>query len=155
MIDQKLTRLLLISSILILISGVIAFQMKKKNNPELTLQEFLNLNMKYINTPQGMKTMAVGMAGGIIFGFIDNAGLWFGMDALEDFFSKNNITGNTAAGLGNTFSDGLGAFLGTFVGIIVSEMSQVDLNDAPIWANAIGVILGCILGVLFGRSFSK
>ena len=145
--------LLLISAILIFVSGAVAFELRKQKNPDLTVAKFLDLNTSFLTTPQGRKSMFVGMVSGFVFGFIDNAGLWFGMDALEPFFKRNNITGNTQAGLGNTYSDGLGAFLGTFIGIIFMDTFDVDLETTPIWANAVGVIIGCLAGIVFGRSF--
>ena len=35
------------------------------------------------------KTVMVGMVSGMVFGFIDNAGLFLGMDVLDPFFSKS------------------------------------------------------------------
>lgn len=53
---------------------------------------------------------------------------------------------NVFAGYGNTFSDFLGAFLGTFCGLIISDLSEYD--NSPIWIQAIGIVLGCLLGIL-------
>jgi hypothetical protein len=150
---EKLRNLLIVSAVLVLGSGILAYRSSKKKNPSLTVREFLSLDLKYLTTLAGMKILLVGMIGGFIFGFIDNAGLWFGMDALEPWFASKGITGNAAAGYGNTFSDGLGAFLGTFIGVIVSMESGVNLESTPIWANAIGVIVGCLVGVAFGQRF--
>ena len=153
--NKDLNNLLMISAGLIIVLGYVAFHTKKDRNPQLTWKEFLSADMRYLTTAVGLKVMLVGMVGGIIFGFIDNAGLWFGMDALDPWFMRKGITGNAAAGYGNTFSDGLGAFLGTFIGIIVSEMSGVSLDKTPIWANAVGVIIGCLIGVAFGKRYSR
>lgn len=154
----NIRRLMLVSLALILVSGAIAFQMMRNKTPTLSAQDFLGLNLSWFTTRRGFQTMLVGMVGGLIFGMIDNGGLWFGMDALDPLFVKKlgvQSGSNEAAGLGNTFSDGLGAFLGTFIGIIVSEYTGIGLDEAPIWANAIGVIIGCYIGILIGKSFSN
>ena len=36
-------------------------------------------------------------------------------------------------------------FLGTFFGIILEAM--FGINEGPLWANAVGVICGCLLGI--------
>merc|ERR1711998_80986 len=99
-----------------------------------------------------------GMASGLVFGFIDNAGLFFGMDQLDELLPKAmpKALGGTGlpdelvfAGMGNTFSDLIGAFLGTFAGrmVQISPSIEYDGNYPPI-AEAFGVFFGCILGVL-------
>jgi hypothetical protein len=67
------------------------------------------------------KTIVVGMGSNVIFGFIDNAGLFFGGCYLDEIFEKlpGGKDGNICAGYGNTFSDTLGMFLGTFFGSIL------------------------------------
>lgn len=155
---ENIQRLLGISLALITVTGAIAFRMKQQKQSSLSVQEFLGLSSHWFTSQRGLQTMLVGMVGGFIFGMIDNGGLWFGMDALDPFFVKKlgvQSGSNEAAGLGNTFSDGLGAFLGTFMGIIVSEYSGISLEEAPIWANAIGIILGCYVGILIGKTFSS
>jgi len=87
------------------------------------------------------------MGANIVFGFIDNAGLFFGGCYLDEVFEKlpgGNDT-NICAGYGNTFSDTLGMFLGTFFGIILKSLLGID--DGPIWANTFGITIGCLLGI--------
>lgn len=151
---SNIQRLLLVSSVLIIVAGITAYYARKRNDPDLTVQEFLGLNAQYLTTRRGLMIVLVGMIGGIVFGMIDNAGLWFGISALEPFFIKKmGIAPGSleVAGYGNMFSDGLGAFLGTFVGIIVSEYTQIELDEAPVWVDAIGVIIGCYLGIQVGK----
>ncbi len=61
------------------------------------------------------------MFANIIFGFIDNAGLFFGGVYLDEIFAKlpGGLDANVTAGYGNTFSDTLGIFLGTFSGLMI------------------------------------
>ena len=92
------------------------------------------------------KNFFIGMMTNIIFGFIDNAGLFFGMDNLDPLFAKKFGAGElTKAGLGNTFSDMLGSFLGTFIGNGISNYTDVD--EWPIIADVIGIVIGCLLGL--------
>ena len=72
---------------------------------------------------------------GFIFGFVDNAivvlGGWFGFD-LEKRFSGSGKWGAVyGAGIANTFSDGLGAFL-----------------DPALSGFVLMIMLGCVFPVL-------
>lgn len=93
-------------------------------------------------------TVVIGFGSNIVFGFIDNAGLFFGGCYLEEVFALLPAASdaNVAAGYGNTFSDFLGAFLGTFVGKMLADLSGI--TDSPLWAEAIGIIIGCLFGIL-------
>lgn len=94
------------------------------------------------------------MGGNLVFGFIDNAGLFFGISYLEEIFSllPGNADANVVAGYGNTYSDFLGAFLGAFVGKLLRDVTKV--NDSPIWAEAIGVVIGCVFGIIIPKAVS-
>lgn len=35
--------------------------------------------------------------------------------------------------------------MGTFCGVMISNITGID--DGPLWANAIGIIVGCLLGI--------
>lgn len=94
-----------------------------------------------------------GLTFGLVFGFIDNAGLWMGMDALDpifdqiiNIFPKGKDTELIKAGLGNTFSDFLGVSLGTFMSIIMNSI--LGTSPGAIWIDTVGIVLGCILGIL-------
>lgn len=95
-----------------------------------------------------------GMGFGMVFGFIDNFGLFFGMDELNILFSglaRKAIKGNdyraelAQAGLGNTYSDTIGATIGTFVGVMMSDVTGYDGNT-PWYIDMFGVVLGCLVG---------
>ena len=96
------------------------------------------------------KTIMVGMVYGIVFGFIDNAGLFFGMDALDKYFRKYSNDDKVIAGMGNTFSDAIGSFAGSFAGDIIKKQTQVD--KTPMWSEAIGIIVGCLLGIVIPKA---
>ena len=95
------------------------------------------------------RALILGMLSSMAFGFIDNAGLWFGMDALDKYLPKGELT---RAGWGNTFSDGVGAFLGAFVANIISLTT--GFSEGPIYASAVGIVIGCIIGIYIPRAIT-
>lgn len=136
---ERATILIVVCIILIAISTFFAFrsEKEKEGNENLTLMEFLS-----IDKMPSFNNILVGMASGLVFGFIDNAGLYLGMDALDPFFSSDPLI---RAGQGNTFSDLVGSFLGTFIGLYIKNKSGID--DYPVWSESIGIVIGCLLGV--------
>lgn len=123
----------------------------KPLTPLLSIGKFLN------GSKFNIKTVIVGMASGIAFGFIDNAGLYFGMDKLDPLFEAMGAGPLAKSGLGNTFSDMLGGFIGTFAGIVIQTMTGE--SETPIWSEAVGLVIGCLLGILIpiiaiGKKFS-
>jgi len=99
--------------------------------------------------PFTFRALLLGMLSSMAFGFIDNAGLFFGMDALDKFLPGGELT---RAGWGNTFSDGTGAFLGAFVSKIVSL--STGFEGGPVYADFIGIVIGCILGIYIPRAIT-
>ena len=113
-----------------------------------------------------MGTILPGLVFGVVFGFIDNAGLISGLDALDTPFGwiaqfmvgGNPLSGGkatpavasmlegTTSGLGNLFSDGLGVSIGAFFGKIASTIFPSEVEQ-PIWVDMVGISLGCILGI--------
>ena len=122
---------------LIVLFGYVAYCFNDKKN----VLEFLD-----IKPFPSLMAIFTGMFANIIFGIIDNGGLFFGMSALDPFLPEGELT---KAGLGNTFSDGLGAFLGTFSGVIIKSITKID--DTPVWSDAIGIIIGCLIGLFVPR----
>lgn len=138
--------------LVMILSGVVAYyvknwSLKKKGEKQLTPIEFLN------NGPTpSLKTVLVGMIFGFTFGFIDNSSLWLGMEYLGPVFARI-LPGNlTNAGLGNTYGDFLGSSFGTFLAIIFKSI--ITVGNIPIWADCLGVSIGCLLGVLIPRAIS-
>lgn len=130
---KKLMMFLLVCITMILSFGFIAYTFNDKSN----ILEFLD-----IYPFPSILSIITGMVSNIVFGIIDNGGLFFGMSALDPFLPKGELT---RAGLGNTVSDGLGAFLGTFSGIVIRQITKIE--DTPIWSDAIGIIIGCLIGL--------
>lgn len=144
--NKKLIYFFAIIVVILIITGAIAFKLAKddickKENRELTFSEWFNgYNFSH-------KSILVGMGSGIAFGFIDNFGLFYGMNILEKYLAKlpgGNYTSILGA-YGNTFSNTISTFLSTFVGNII--MMKSGITATPIWSNAIGVIIGCLIGI--------
>jgi hypothetical protein len=140
------------SLLVMILTGVVAYYCqnyarRQRGENEQTPVEFLN------NGPMpSLKTILVGMIFGFAFGFIDNSSLWLGMDYLGPIFARV-LPGNlTNAGLGNAYGDFLGSSFGTFLALIFKSFIQVD--NIPIWADCLGVSIGCLLGVLIPRYLS-
>ena len=57
-----------------------------KSSSSFDFADFINVD-KLVD----MKSFGVGISAGVVFGLIDNGGLWFGMDALEPVFDPNQV----------------------------------------------------------------
>ena len=141
--QKKLTTLLWASLAIILLVGFACYTYLKnhyqeKENREFTVTEFIN----GVDGMPPLKNILVGMVFGLVFGFIDNAGMFFGMDALEPFLPRE---GFVAAGIGNTYSSVLGAFLAAFLSNVIKISTGVD--TVPVWSDAAGIVVGAILGI--------
>jgi hypothetical protein len=133
----KLATFLIICIVLILVFGTIAYTMSDSSS----VLSFLG-----VYPFPTVISIVTGMMANIVFGMIDNGGLFFGMSALDPFLPKGELT---RAGLGNTFSDGLGAFLGSFTAVIIKSVTKVE--DTPLWADAFGIVIGCLIGLYIPR----
>ena len=159
-IDQaKIAKLIVGCVALIVAFGIISFvdcaysdlssckDMQNKPSFWSRLNYFLNgEEVTFLN-------VLVGMAAGFIFGFVDNAGLFFGMDALDGVFTKYLPFGDedkVKSGYGNTFSDVIGSFLSTFIARLVESRTKVV--DYPIWSETLGVFVGCLVGIAVPRA---
>lgn len=143
---QQIVMFLLVVVAITYFVGVLSYREWKKSNPQGTVKEYFNGQ-----NPTTKKIM-VGMASGLIFGFIDNFGLFMGMSVLDPILKKLPAASNpnVFAGYGNTFSDMIGAFLGTFGGKYVADKFKED--DYPIWSEAVGIIIGCLMGIAAGKA---
>ena len=160
----------LIATMLFISHRVKVNKLKSENKKPPTMLEFIGIDKKY-----NMASILVGMASNVIFGFIDNAGLFFGMDALDPFLpdgsnwnkqkgGADDVAAAPAAaeakqgeslikaGFGNTFSDFLGSFLGSSFGSIIENLTGID--DTPLWSESIGIVLGCLLGIYIPYYFT-
>ena len=73
------------------------------------------------------------------------------MDALDPITPPGLLT---KAGIGNAFSNVVGAFLATFASEILSQMLHTK-HETPIWSNALGVGIGCLFAIVVCRLISN
>jgi hypothetical protein len=141
---RRLIKLFSGAWILLLGLGTFSFLLEQKKNENIDFFEFINKGKIDENF---LKRILVGFGSGIVFGIIDNMGLWLGMDALDPILPKGILT---KAGYGNVFSDSLSAFLSTFAGDILVNLTSTSLNT-PLWAKAVGTFSGCLMGLYTSR----
>ena len=138
------TTVLIVVSFLLMAFVVVNKNRLDKGEKKLTFMQFMNNNSEVT-----LKKVLVGMSFGMIFGFIDNFGLWYGMDYLDPYIPGGNLT---KAGYGNTFSDFIGSTMGTSISIILGTLYPTE--EAPIWVNSLGIIVGCLLGLYIPKYIS-
>ena len=142
--DKELVIFIIINIILIVVFFFIAYYFENKNtNKSLTYIEFINRG-----SLPSLSSMFSGLVFGIVFGFIDNLGLWMGIDILEKYMPGGILT---KSALGNTYSDFIGSTLGSFIAIIAKNIVNYDEKKMPIWVDTIGIVIGCLLGLVIGR----
>ena len=146
---NKLYKFVLFNIILICISFYTAFRIKQyslqQNNKEpIGFLDWIN---------QGkitLKGITVSLLFGIVFGFLDNLFLWIGIDSMMNFIPGGTLT---KGAWGNTYSDFIGATVGASIASIGESMLNVD-DTPPIWINAVAMPLGCVLGMMVGKSIT-
>ena len=144
--------------VLIAVSAVLAYRAcQRTDRPDCRPREGeapLETFWRWMNGSEvGWGNVLVGMTSGVVFGFVDNAGLFMGMEILDDLF-RTLPFGNEEkprSGYGNTFSDLVGAFLSTFIGRYIQYATNI--TDYPMWAEAVGMFVGCLLGIFVPRAF--
>lgn len=139
----------LFNFILVTFTLIIAYQVKnmklKENGKEsIGFIDWINQGKLTI------KGVLVSLLFGIVFGFLDNLFLWIGIDSMMDFIPGGTLT---KGAWGNTYSDFIGATVGASIASIAKNLMDVD-DEPPIWINAVAMPIGCILGMLVGRSIT-
>ena len=141
-------RFIIYNILFILIFLFIAYYINiKTNNKNISIIEYLNGGMSKL---PAFKNIFLGLLFGIIFGFIDNLGLWIGISKFSQHLGGSE---QFRAGIGNTYSDFIGAVLGTFIASIAKDLFNYNDDITPLWLNIIGILIGCILGIIFGETF--
>jgi len=92
------------------------------------------------------KKFLVGASFTFVFGLIDNLGLFLGMGIMEEYVVKMGYDAQVAAGLGNTFSDALGALAGGWISVILYKLLKVKGEGSSV-EQVVGVIAGCLIPV--------
>ena len=134
-------------NLLFLIIIFIFFYKINKNiiGDKLDLWLFVNKTKKL-----NYKNIGVGLIFGIVFGIIDNVGLWLGISSFQKHI---NTDAKTQAAIGNTYSDFIGAVLGSLISITAKNSISYDEDTEPIWVTTIGIFIGTIIGLFIGRIF--
>ena len=122
-----------------------------KDATNIEIQQFIQEKTKNKSHVRLMRTEDA-----IMFGFIDNFGLWFGMDALDPIIPGGILT---KAGIGNSFSNTLGAILATFsteiMSYLIKSKTDDDITNTPIWSNALGTGAGCLFAIFICRLITQ
>lgn len=136
---------------IVIIVGLIyisyVYHISKTRNAERKNITFLN----FINGGQylTLKNILVGLSFGFVFGFIDNFGLWVGIEKLEQYMPGGV---KTKAALGNIYSDLIGATVGTSISVMLYDYLEIEKEvEHPLWLNTIGIVIGGIVGLIAGR----
>jgi len=156
---KNIATLLIICLVLCVASALLAWF--TRTDSKQTVAQFLGFSSYYSDDPSKLAlvttfgylgSVLVGLVSNIIFGMVDNGGLYFGMEALDPFFELFTNDELEKAGYGNTFSDFLGAFLGTFIGAFIENVTAgYNLPDSPLWTQAVGIVIGCLLGIFIPK----
>lgn len=148
----SLVKLTIGSIIIIVIFGLFAYNsendLRRENGQrDLTLKEFFIYGGSE-DFPT-LKNVLLGATFAFVFGFIDNLFLVLGVDNLEKLFS--GYSENVIAGIGNTYSDIIAAFLSSYISVIA--FNKYGVPPFISWVDAIGVFFGCIVGILVPQLF--
>jgi uncharacterized membrane protein len=96
------------------------------------------------------------MIGPLIFGFLDNFGMMIGTDAIEDLVEDTPVVKSM---LGNTFSDGLGALIGSSISSMMRSTTAYDERQIAHWLRPLlellGIVIGCLIPIAFVKSKKK
>ena len=117
---------------------------KEKKKKPWTFSEFLN-NGENVS----FKTIIVGVSYGMIIGVIDVLGIWYVLKYLKVFMPKGELLD---AGIAEVYSSVLAILFGTFVSHSIKTILPPD-NTIPIWADAFGVLIGCLITLSIMSSY--
>ena len=145
---SKVFQFIIINIIIILSSVYIAYYY---HNKTLVGNKLLPISFtEYLNNTKQLKIqdVLIGIIFGVVFGFIDNVGLWIGINTLGKYMPGGV---KIQSALGNTYSDFIGSILGTVVSLVARDAYGNIEENTPIWSNTIGILIGCLLGIVFGK----
>lgn len=100
-----------------------------------------------LHKPEGK--LLSNLIGPMIFGFLDNAGMVVGFDAIEQILKQQGVTDSKLlAMLGNTFSDAIGSLAGNSVSSALVSHTAYD-GDSDTIMELVGISAGCLLPAAF------
>jgi hypothetical protein len=124
------------------------YYLKKKGESPEDFWYFINNT----GTPTP-SSVFVGLLFGIIFGFIDNFGLWLGLDKFHKYLPGG---AKTKATLANTYSNFIGAICGVAITVFVENIfNQKRTIFEPLWIDPIGIVIGNLIGIFIGNIIYK
>ena len=91
-----------------------------------------------------------GMLFMIVFGFIDNAFLYLGMD-INPFLNASQSP-MLSAMWGNTFSDVIGAIFGVIIASLFKKLFDVKPSE-HLLVEIVGVLIGCLIPIIIYMMF--
>ena len=142
-IDLKRLLYLLFGSIFISILALLFLSISEQIKARMENREAQGLlKLLDLTDTYSMDEILVGMSSNIIFGFMDNAALFFGLSALKPYLPGGEYI---QTGLANTFADLLASFLGTVISTGIE--GYTGITRRPIWAEIVGIGIGCLLGI--------
>ena len=141
-------------TVVILITAAFAACYASEKFPEKDWVNKTALELFGFTSKFSLTQILIGMVSNIVFAIFDNGALFSGMGSLEPFFPQQSggsepipiykqqntrfmITGH------KTIRDMVGSFLGVFVSNGISNI--ININESPIWAEIIGIIIGCLV----------
>jgi hypothetical protein len=105
---------------------------------------FLNGDQKFT-----IQALILGTISAAVFGFIDNAAMFFGIDALSPYLPGGELT---QAGWGNTFSSAMGSLMSSSISKIITHTT--GFQGGPIYAETIGMVIGTIVGIYIPKAIT-
>lgn len=149
--DNKLLRFIIGTVFVILIALYIAFRIKKTTDKTVSKYSFRDFLNDGITAPS-LNDIIVGMSFGIAMGFVDTIAIWLGVDQLGKYIKGGP---NLKAAVGNMYSNLVAISVGSAVTIVMSSLIKLKNNQSPVYLNAIGSIIGAILGITISETFFK
>jgi len=118
--------------------------LKARNKKTESIMTFLNRGDNKLT----FESIVLGLTFGLVYGFMDNFSMWMGLDTFKEYLPGGLLT---KGALGNTYSDFIGATVGTFISVMAADYLDYDGGSEPIWLNTIGIVIGCLLGMTAGK----
>ena len=94
-----------------------------------------------------IKRFGVGASFMMVFGLVDNLGLFVGMAAIENWITRMGFDAQIAAGIGNTFSDMIGVMFGGIISTALYKLLKIK-GEGTMIQSLVGVTIGCMLPVI-------
>ena len=108
-------------------------------------------DIKKMTGPYDNKSILFGLVFGFAFGLVNSIILFIGLNIFGSFVQDNVLKSH----IGNIFSNTISIFFIQFITILVVSIAALDLNNTPIWAQGLGLLIGSIFGAVVGYYIRK